>query len=149
MFIDGLINADAMPALEAVAKLAARRQELIQHNIANFSTPRFEPVDVDVAEFREALARAVDRRREQFGGQRGELPIKSTSTVEAVKEGNDLRLTLHPKAIGENILFHDRNNRDLERIMQDLVENVGTFRVATELWKSRMGLLQGAIREQA
>jgi hypothetical protein len=32
--------------------------------------------------------------------------------------------------------------------MQDLAENSATFRVATELFKSRLGLLQQAISER-
>ena len=46
MLIDHLLNADALPSLERTVQFAARRQELIAHNIANLSTPNFQPLDV-------------------------------------------------------------------------------------------------------
>ena len=50
--------------------------------------------------------------------------------------------------IGANLLFHDGNDRDLERTMQDLVENFMSFRLATELLRSRFELINTAIRER-
>ena len=57
-------------------------------------------------------------------------------------------LVLHPEAMGANVLFHDRNDRDVERIMQELVENFMTFRFAADLLKSRFDLINTAIRER-
>jgi len=147
MFIDQLTNADALPALGAMAQFAARRQTLIQHNIANASTPNFQHKDVSIAGFQKSLRSAVDDRRARFGGHRGELNVEDTREVKWDRRGGG-RLHLHPGTSSGNILFHDRNNRDLERMMQDLVENVAVFRVATELMKAHVGLLSSAIREQ-
>jgi flagellar basal-body rod protein FlgB len=149
MFIDSLVNADALPTLEKAAQFAGRRQAVIAHNIANISTPRFQQRDVSIADFRAELASAVDERRRRFGGQRGELPLRSTSEVAVVQgRAGQSRLELRPGTPSGNVLFHDRNDRDLERLMQDLAENSATFRVATELFKSRLGLLQQAISER-
>ena len=49
----------------------------------------------------------------------------------------------------ENILFHDLNNRSLERHMQDLAENTMAHNAAIELLKGGFALLENAIREQA
>jgi flagellar basal-body rod protein FlgB len=142
--IDQLTNADAIPALEAMVQFSGRRQKLISHNIANLSTPSFQPLDVSVAGFQRQLAEAVDRRRETYGGQRGELEIADSREVRQTGIG----LELEPRPHGRNILFHDQNNRDLERTMQDLAENVAVFRVASDLLKSRMDLLRSAISER-
>lgn len=146
MFIDQLTNADAIPALERMMQFAARRQTLIQHNIANLSTSGFQPVDVSVEAFQAQLGSAIDERRKRFGGQRGALELKNTRQVETGDGGGSLRL--NPVTSGRNVLFHDRNNRDAERLMQDLVENAGQFRVASDLLKSRMDLLRSAISER-
>lgn len=145
MLIEGVTNAGAIPALEAAAKFAARRHGLIAHNVANFSTPMHRPKDVSVHGFREQLGRAVDERRERFGGHRGELRLSDSREV-TVSDGGTL--VLHPRESGRNILFHDRNNRDVERTMQDLVENAAAFQVATSLLRSRMGLIRSAIAER-
>ena len=71
----------------------------------------------------------------------GGLEPADSAQVEFTPEG----LRLHPEPLGANILFHDGNDRDLERTMQDLVENFLTFRVATELMRSRFDLINSAI----
>ena len=146
MFISDLTNADSIPTLEASAQFAAQRQRLIAHNVANLSTPNFRELDVSVDAFRSQLSDAVGRRRARFGGLRGDLPLRDSREVETTARGG---IRLNPTEAGGNILFHDRNDRDLERMMQDLVENVGAFRVASELLRSRMDLLRTAISERA
>jgi len=145
MFIDHLTNADAIPALEASVQFAARRHTLISHNIANLDTPNHQPVDVSIAGFRKQLAQAIDDRRERSGGQRGDLHIRGSREVDQAPDG---RIELSPRPAGRNVLFHDRNNRDLERTMQDLVENVAAFRISTELLKTRFAQLNSAIAER-
>lgn len=144
MLIDHLLNADALPSLERTIQFAARRQELIAHNIANLSTPNFQPRDVSTADFQKSLGDAIDQRRATFGSSRG--PLNFTGNREIEVQGNSLTLT--PTQPSTNVLFHDRNNRDLERTMQSMVENLATFRLATDMFKSRMDLLNTAIRER-
>lgn len=142
MFLDGLLNADAMPTLERATQFAARRQDIIAHNITNISTPNFRTQDVSVEDFRKSLSEAIERRRSGSGGGAGDLDIRSTREVQIGPDGS---LTLNPMTSGNGVLFHDRNNRDLERLMQDLVENLTAFRVAGDLLKSRMQLLRSSI----
>ncbi|MEM9083185.1 MAG: hypothetical protein AAGB34_06265 [Planctomycetota bacterium] len=145
MFIDGLTNADSTPTLRAAIGFAAGRQKLIAHNIANLSTPNFRPADVSVNEFRSQLRDAIDARRKQWGSHRGELKLSKTRQVEQKADGS---LLLSPQESGRGVLFHDRNDRDLERTMQDLAENVAFFRVASDLLKTRNDMLNAAIRER-
>jgi flagellar basal-body rod protein FlgB len=140
--IDGVLNAGAFPVLERLAQFAGQRHRLITNNIANLDTPGFRPVDVSVGDFQEQMAEAIDRRR--AAGSGGDLRPADSAQVEFTPDG----LRLHPEPIGANILFHDANDRDLERTMQGLVENFLTFRVATELMRGRFDLIRTAIRER-
>jgi flagellar basal-body rod protein FlgB len=141
--IDALTNSSAIPVLERAMQFAGQRHRLITNNIANLSTPGFRPQDVSVAEFQSQLASAIDARR-AAGDSTKELPLRSTEQVEVTPD----ELVLHPEAAADNILFHDGNDRDVERIMQDLVENFMTFRATAQLLKNRFELLNMAIRER-
>ncbi len=137
--IDSVTGSDAIPVLERLVQFAGSRHRIITDNIANMDTPGYRPVDVSVGDFREHLGEAIDARRAQGGT--GPLEPADTEQVEFSPTG----LALHPEPLGENILFHDGGDRDLERTMQDLVENFLTFRVAVDLLKSRFALLNTAI----
>lgn len=141
MYIESLTNADALPTLAASMQFAARRHELITHNIANLSTPMFQPKSVSVGDFQENLGEAIDSRRRARRGNGGSLNLESSREVK-VSAG---RLSLEPEKPSGNVLFHDRNSRDLERTMQDLAENFAALRVSSELMRSRMGILSAAI----
>lgn len=141
--IEGLFSG-ALPSLERTVQFTARRQEIIAHNIANLSTPNYQTQDVSVADFQQSLGEAMDQRNKKFGAPRGEFKFEGTREIEVTPHG----LRLNPASGSENILFHDRNNRDLERTMQTMVENLTMFRVATDLMKSQFDLLNTAIRER-
>ena len=140
--IDGVINSEGIDVLQRLYQFAAQRHRLIVNNIANFDTPGYRPVDVSVDEFQTHLAEAVDTRRANPGITT--LPLANSSQVEFSRFG----VTLHPEPVGNNLLFHDGNDRDLERTMQDLVENFLAFRTASDLLRNRFALLNTAIRER-
>jgi flagellar basal-body rod protein FlgB len=141
--IDGVFNSDALPVLERLAQFAGGRHRLIVNNIANLDTPGYRPVDVSVSDFQNQMAEAVDQRRS--GKTPGGTFTPADSTQIEFRSGS---LELHPEPKGDNILFHDGNDRDLERTMQDLVENFLAFRTATELMRSRLDLINTAITER-
>lgn len=145
MLINEITTAGAIPTLEASMRFAAQRQRIIAHNIANFDTPDFRPKDASPAEFRRVLAEAVDQRRDRTGGTHGRLEMRRTRQVEQLPDGG---LKITPRTPDRGVLFHDLNNRDLERTMQSLAETVGSFRVSSELLRSRYMLLNAAIAER-
>ncbi len=150
MFIDGLVNGDSLPVLEASAQFAARRQSVLVHNIANFSTPNFQQTTLSVENFQATLADAVAERRRRPGAGGGDLNLSGNGEVRTVRDASgQTRLEVKPTTPSGNILFHDRNDRDLERSMADLAETVASFRVATDLFRTRIQLLQSAITERA
>jgi flagellar basal-body rod protein FlgB len=143
VMIDGVINAGAIPVLERVIQFSAARHRIIAHNVANIDTPRFRPLDVSVDDFQQRLAEAIETRRESRNGA-GPLEIESTDEI-AFTENS---VALDPEPVGDNILFHDGNDRDPERLMQSLVENFMAFRTAADLLRSRFELMNTAIRER-
>lgn len=144
MLIDELSNSGAIPTLETMVRFSGARQRIIAHNIANLDTPDFRPMDVSTTEFQKALGKAVEARR-QSTGEAGALPFHGTDQVQVAADG---KMTLTPSTASGNILFHDRNNRDLEGLMAQQAENVGVFRTSIELLRSRYGIVQAAISER-
>lgn len=143
MFISDLASADAIPALKMAVSFAAQRQRILAHNVANISTPDFRPLDAPVADFQKTLAQAIDRRRDlPARGTRGELDWRESRHIRRDDRGE---MTVTPSEPSKNVLFHDRNNRDVERLMQDVAENVVAFRLATDMLKSRNDLIRTAI----
>lgn len=145
MLIDQVTNAGALPSLELTLRFAAQRQTLIAHNIANIETPDFRPLDASPRGFQKMLSEAIDARRSRTGGTHGRLRWRETAELKRAADGG---LSLHPTTASRNILFHDRNNRDLERLMQDLAENTQVFRTAIELMRTQVAQLQRAIGER-
>jgi len=142
--ISGLTDADSLPVLERMMQFASRRQRLLADAVANFDTPGHRPLDVSVTDFQSALGEAVDERRERHSARGGALPLASTDEVRVAGD----RLELTPGEANANVLFHDENDRDLDRAMQALAENVMTMRTMTTLHRSRMDLLASALRER-
>lgn len=144
-FISDVITGGAAPSLEMTIRFAGQRQRVLAHNIANLSTPDFRPVDVSPEGFQRALGEAIATRDQQTGGMSGGLEWRETREL---RKGPDGSLTLRPTTPAGGILFHDRNNRDVERLMQDHAENLAVFRTATELLRSRMQLMREAMAER-
>ena len=142
--IDGLTNSDAIPVLERLMQFAGQRHRIITNNIANLSTPGFRPADVSVQGFQHQLGEAIDARRANRASGDGPLHVKSTSQIEISSDS----MILHPEPQSANVLFHDENDRDVERIMQGLVENFTAYRTAAQFLRSRFELLNSAIRER-
>lgn len=142
--INDLFNSGAMPVLERMAQFTGARHRVIADNIANLSTPYFRPKDLSIEKFQRQLRKAVDARRATSTPTAGELNFSSTREFRFEKG----RLGVTADPLDENIMFHDRNNRDLERIMQDLAENTLAHNATMELLKNELDLLKTAIREK-
>jgi flagellar basal-body rod protein FlgB len=150
MFIDDITNSGSIPALEASLRFAAQRQRFLAGNIANISTPDFRPMDVSVEGFRAELSRAIDDRRARTGGERASLRLEDTREMRVhASAGGSPTFTLTPATGSGGVLFHDRNNRDPERMMQALVENTQAFRMSADLLKARFEQLRSAIAQRA
>lgn len=142
--IDRIFDSGAMPALERLVQFTGQRHRVLTDSIANISTPNYHPRDLDPAKFQAAMRDAIERRRSSDRPMNGELEMKDTRQLRFRSGGIEAR----PEATGENILFHDRNNRSLEHIMQDLAENTLTHDTGITLLKNQFDMLKLAIRER-
>lgn len=142
--ISDLSTAGALPALEKMFLFSGQRQRLIAQNIANIDTPNYQGVDADPRAFQRALSDAIERRRDSNGGVSGELDLSGASEVRMVGG----RMELNPTTPIGGVLFQDRNQRDLEQLMQDMVENATMFRVAGDLMRKNQSMIRGAIAQR-
>lgn len=145
MIIDQVTNAGAVPVLEMVVRFAGQRQRLIAHNVANISTPDFRPVDASVPEFQRMLGRAIEERRGRNGGTHGALAWEPSRELARGSRGE---LVVSGRTPSGGILFQDRNDRDLERLMQSVAENTAAFRLATDLLRQQTGMMRLAMSER-
>jgi len=143
-YIKGLTQGGALPALERLVSFTEARQKVLAHNVANLSTPYYEPSDLNPKEFQGILADAVNERRQTLNPTRGELKMRDSFNYRFHEQG----MTARVDKTHDGIMFHDRNNRDLERLMQDVTENTMTHQSGIELIRNQFGMLQMAIRER-
>lgn len=120
------------------------RHEVLANNISNFDTVGYQARDLPVAEFQEALSAAV-ARREQAGAGAG-LALESTRHLRWDGGGRLASEATPVRGEEGDILYHDRNNRFVEKQMSELAQNGLLHNVAAELLRSEYGLLQTAIR---
>lgn len=147
--LSDLTNSGAIPTLSAALRFASERQKLIAHNIANVSTPNFIQRNVSVADFQQALSEAVENRRRQSGGESGPLGFGNSGSIQVQADGSvQLRPENNSASSEGGILFHDKNNRDLERLMQDSVENAAFYRMNVDLLRTRFDLIKSAIAQR-
>lgn len=139
--IDGFLGSSTLPTLERSLQYMSARHRLLAGNIANIETPGFRPVDVKPAAFQGALREALEAGRQD---ESGSLEFDESAPVVFNESGAQLR----PEVLAENIMFHDGNDRSMERLMQRVHENVYAFRMASQLLRNQFDLLNTAIRER-
>jgi len=142
--IGGMFEQGSLPALERMLQFTSARHRVLTNNIANLSTPYFKPADLDPTSFQAALGDAIDQRRQRADPTAGPLDIRDTWDMSFREEGIDAT----PRPVNENVLFHDQNNRDMERTMQRLAENTLAHKATIDLIRSELDMLRLAIRER-
>ena len=142
MLFESLLNRGPLPVLGQVLNFTEARHEVLANNISNFDTVGHKAQDLPVEEFFGALRQAVDRRNRCGAGQPLEMP--STRHLQWDRTG---RLKPRPVQVqGNNILFHDRNNRFVEKQMSEMSQNALMHNLTVEMLRQQYTLLQLAIR---
>lgn len=139
-----LTTSGSLPALEKLVQFTEARQRVLAHNVANISTPYYRPMDLDIQGFRRQLQKAVDDRRARRVTGDGEMALEPTGQV---REREDGRLEVTPEPMDANVMFHDRNNRHLEKQMQAVAENLLTHQAAVQLLRNQFTMMRNAIRD--
>lgn len=139
--IQGMFDYGALPSLERLVQFTGQRHRVLTDNIANLSTPYYKPRDLDPKQFQQELARAIDDRRDNVNPVSGPLDLRDTRQLKFQSDS----IQVKAQQINENILFHDQNNRDVDRLMQRLAENTLAHKTGIDLVRNEFGLLRTAI----
>ena len=131
MFIERLMNQTNAPLVERVLEFASARHKLIAENIANVDTPGYRTKDLSEAKFFSMLRDRAATRREVAPGSMGY---------------DDLNVDVENPQAG--ILFHDRNNRSMERLASDQAKNGLLYTMAIELLKKQFSTMEMALKER-
>ncbi len=124
MWLDGMFGNSSIGVLDKVISFTENRQKILANNIANIDTPGYKMRDLDVAKFRENLKREIENR------DRGNAePEKVNAKVD----------------YDQYLVFHDKNNRSIEKQITNATENTLLHNVSVELLRSRYALLERAI----
>ena len=142
MLLESLINRGAIPVLERTVAFTQARQEVLANNVSNFDTVGYKVRDLSVSEFCQAMTNAVERREKRGVGE--PLRMQSTRSLRWDSRGH---LQAQPIEIEDaNILFHDDNNRFVEKQMSEMARNGLLHNVAVELLRTQYNGLQTALR---
>lgn len=142
MLLEGLLNRGSMPVLEQVLAFTHARHKVLVNNISNMDTVGYQMKDLPVQEFYSALDEALVRRNSGGAGQ--PLEMRNTRHLRWDRHG---RLQAQPMTLDDNnILFHDRNNRFVEKQMSDMAQNALRHNASVEMLRQQYELLRTAIR---
>jgi flagellar basal-body rod protein FlgB len=142
MLIEGMLNRGSMPVLEQVMNFTEARHEVLVNNISNFDTPGYKVKDLPAEEFFSALREAVTRRDQRGAGD--PLTPRSTRNLKWDSLGRLKAQAVELK--DNNILFHDNNNRFVEKQLSSMAQNALRHNIAAELLKGKYESLHTAIR---
>jgi flagellar basal-body rod protein FlgB len=141
MFISGITERGATPALVATLAYTQARHKVIAENVANWGTPDYQAKRLDRREFEEALGRALDERRGDAS-----KPFRVPTTEQFFTDSRGSLQVTPVTEPPENILFHDGSNMSIERQMADLADNAMMHELATTMLRGRFEGLRKAIR---
>ena len=141
MLLANLTNRGATPALLNTLAFTQARHKMIAENVANWHTPGYKTKQLDPKAFQQALRRALDAK-----GSDPNKPFVVRNTRQfGTAKGGYLRVTPSEKPV-DNVLFHDRTNASIERMMTNLADNAMVHEAATTLLKGNFDGLRKAIR---
>jgi len=141
MMFESLLNRGSLPVLQQVMSFTQARHAVLANNISNLDTVGFKMKDLPAEQFFQTLNEAIERRDKQ--GASAPLQMKSSRNLQWNSKGN-----LNAQAVevdDNNILFHDGNNRFVEKQMSNMAQNALLHTVSVELLRQQYGLLQMAI----
>ncbi len=125
MWFEKVVGNSNTAVLDRVIRFTESRHQLLANNIANIDTPGYKMKDLGLKQFQSDLQEAIDRNQLS----------PETQSQEAAGQTD----------YGQYLLFHDQNNRSVEKQVAAITENAILHNTAVELLRSRYGLLEKAI----
>ena len=122
MWFENIVGGSNTAALDRVIGFTEARHKVLADNIANIDTPGYKMRDLQVRQFHDDLKKAIDDRT-----------LPQDTQIEAKTD------------FDQYLLFHDNNNRSIEKQMTAMTENTLLHNTAVDLLRSRYLLLEKAI----
>lgn len=132
-----LTGTSSIDALEQVLSFTEARHEVLVNNLANVDTPGYRMRDLSVPEFQQRLKMALADRA--TGGR-----VSAGSSTAQPGSGRFEAVA----ATRQHIVFHDGNNRSIERQVVELTKNGMLHNMAVEILASQYRLLNAAVSER-
>ena len=140
MLIEGFLNRGAVGVLEQVLSFTEKRHAVLANNVSNFDTVGYKAADLEAKSFYGELRRAAAQRAHRGG-------VLKFQSRGGLRWGRYNRLEVEPVEVRENnILFHDQNNRFVEKQMHAMSKNALRHQVVNEMLRQEYSLLETAIR---
>ena len=132
VFIEGLIQRESVPVLEAAMGFAFQRHLNIMNNIANVETPYYKRKVLPEKKFHDAMQRAMDERyREHWN----EFTPRDVPGVRFYQ--NHLPYVSNREGMEWGPERHDENNVVIEKEMADLAKNYAYMEALQQLFKNK------------
>lgn len=141
MILANITNRGATPALVNTLMFTEARQRMLAENIANIQTPGYKTKQLDMAAFQRELRSAL---QEKGGDPNKPFVVNGTKQFRTRPDGGlDVTPTTDP---AHNVLFHDRTNASVERLMSNLARNGMMHEAAVTILKGYFDGVKKAIR---
>ena len=141
-WIEGLLQREALPVLEAAMAFAHQRQLAIGNNIANVNTPDYKREVLPDNRFGQVMADAIREREDIHWNEfspRGDFQIRW--------DGNYAHASRIPGR-DQGPERHDENNVVIEHEMAELAKNTLYMQTLQQLYKKNTGQLKMALRDR-
>lgn len=134
-----MFSKGSSPVLEQALSFSEQRHRVIARNIANIETPDFTPLDLDEADFRATLDKAIALRDSR--------PVRTFSMLDGrhTYQSNGLK-ALHVEQ--RSFLRNGGNGVDLDSELSKLSRNGLQYRTWATILQKQYALLRDTIAER-
>ncbi len=122
MWLENMFNNSSIATIDKLIQFTEKRQQILAHNIANIDTPGYKIRDLNLQKFQNDLRNAIENRK-----------FKASISQKAKIDYD------------QYLLFHDKNNRSIEKLVTSATKNALLHNVAVELLRSQYAILGKAI----
>ncbi len=143
IWVEGLIQRESVPVLEAAMGFAFQRHLNIMNNIANVETPYYKRKVLPEEKFHKAMSQALKDRKEHHWNEFTPTNVPGVRFYQ-----NHLPLAYNREGMEFGPERHDENNVVIEKEMADLAKNSTYMETLQQLFKNKTSGLKNALRDR-
>ena len=143
VWIEGLIQRESAPVLEAAMGFAFQRHLNIVNNIANVETPYYKRKVLPEKKFQDVMEHALKERREHHWNEFSPRNVPGIRFYQ-----NHLPYAYRHEGVEFGPERHDENNVVIEKEMADLAKNAAYMEALQQLFKNKTSGLKAALRDR-